>query len=51
VTSLFHARGLPAAVVAIGFALIARTLGAVTDGGALMGVLVAFVGWPASFLC
>jgi len=43
VTSLFHARGLPAAVVAIGFAVIARTLGAVTDGGALMGVLVAFV--------
>ncbi len=42
-TSLFHARGLPAAVVAIGFAVIARTLGAVTDGGALMGVLVAFV--------
>ena len=29
--------------MAIGFALIARTLGAVTDGGALMGVLVAFV--------
>jgi uncharacterized protein (TIGR00297 family) len=29
--------------VAIGFAIIARTLGAVTDGGALMGVLVAFV--------
>lgn len=42
-TSLFHARGLPAGVVAIGFAVIARTLGAVTDGGALMGVLVAFV--------
>ncbi|MGA3315208.1 MAG: DUF92 domain-containing protein [Candidatus Korobacteraceae bacterium] len=34
---------MPAAVVAIGFAVIARTLGAVTDGGALMGVLVAFV--------
>ncbi len=43
VTSLFHARGLPAAVVAIGFAVIARTLGAVTDGGALLGVLVAFL--------
>jgi uncharacterized protein (TIGR00297 family) len=43
VTSLFHSRRLPAAVVAIGFAVIARTLGAVTDGGALMGVLVAFV--------
>jgi uncharacterized protein (TIGR00297 family) len=43
VTSLFHARGLPAAVVAIGFAVIARALGAVTDGGALVGVAVAFV--------
>lgn len=42
-TSLFHTRGLPAAVVAIGFAVIARTLGAVTDGGALVGVVVAFV--------
>lgn len=42
-TSLIHARGLPAAVVAIGFALIARTMGAVTDGGAMTGVLVAFV--------
>ena len=42
-TSLFHARGLPAAVVAIGFAVIARTLGAVTDGGALLGVLAAFL--------
>ncbi len=29
--------------MAIGFAVIARTLGAVTDGGAMMGVLVAFV--------
>jgi uncharacterized protein (TIGR00297 family) len=29
--------------VAIGFAVIARTLGAVTDGGALLGVLVAFL--------
>ena len=29
--------------MAIGFAVIARTLGAVTDGAALMGVLVAFV--------
>ncbi len=42
-SSLFHVRGLSAAVVAIGFAVVARTLGAVTDGGALMGVLVAFV--------
>ncbi len=30
-------------MVAIGFALIARTMGAVTDGGGLAGVLVAFV--------
>ena len=29
--------------MAIGFAVIARTLGAVTDGGALVGVVVAFV--------
>lgn len=43
VTSLFHSRGLPAAVVAIGFAVIARALGSVTDGGALTGVLVAFI--------
>jgi uncharacterized protein (TIGR00297 family) len=44
VTSLLHVRGLPAAaIVAIGFALIARAMGAVTDGGAMAGVLVAFV--------
>ena len=43
VTNLIHARGLPAAVVAIGFAVIARTMGAVTDGGAVVGVLMAFV--------
>jgi uncharacterized protein (TIGR00297 family) len=34
---------LPAAVLAIGFALLARVMGAVTYGGALAGVLVAFV--------
>lgn len=34
---------LPAAVVAIGFALVARLIGAVTDGGAIIGVVVAFV--------
>jgi len=43
VTSLLHARGLPAAVVAIGFAVLARLMGTVTDGGAMAGVLVAFV--------
>lgn len=41
-TSLLHARGLPALVVAIGFAVLARLIGAVTDGGALAGVLIAF---------
>ena len=35
--------GVPAAVVAIGFAVVARFMGAVTDGGAMAGVLVAFV--------
>ncbi|MGC2108761.1 MAG: DUF92 domain-containing protein, partial [Candidatus Korobacteraceae bacterium] len=42
-TNLLHSRGLPAAVVAIGFAVVARAMGAVTDGGALAGVVVAFV--------
>ncbi|HKD84098.1 MAG TPA: DUF92 domain-containing protein [Terriglobales bacterium] len=42
-TTLIHARGLPAAVVAIGFALVARFIDSVTDGGAIAGVLVAFV--------
>lgn len=43
VTELIHTRGLPAIVVAFGFALVARILGAVTDGGALAGVVIAFV--------
>ena len=30
-------------VVAIGFAVIARSMGAVTDGGAVVGVLMAFI--------
>jgi uncharacterized protein (TIGR00297 family) len=42
VTSLIHSRGLPAVVIAIGFALVARIMGAVTDGGAVVGVLMAF---------
>ena len=42
-TSLIHSRGLPAAVVAIGFAVVARAMGSVTDGGALVGILIAFV--------
>jgi len=43
VTELIHTRGLPAIVVAFSFALVARIFGAVTDGGALAGVLIAFV--------
>jgi uncharacterized protein (TIGR00297 family) len=51
VTSLLQVRGLPAAaVVAIGFAVLARLMGAVTDGGALAGVLVAFALMLASGL-
>ena len=34
---------LPAAVVAIGFAVLARALGAVSDGGALAGAVIAFL--------
>lgn len=40
---LIHTRGLPAIVVAIGFAVVARIMGAVTDGGAIAGVVVAFI--------
>jgi uncharacterized protein (TIGR00297 family) len=43
VINLIHARGLPAAVIAVGFAILARAIGSVTDGGAIAGVLVAFV--------
>jgi len=43
VTELIHTRGLPAIVVAIGFATVARAFGAVTDGGAMAGVLIAFI--------
>jgi uncharacterized protein (TIGR00297 family) len=43
VSELIHTRGLPAIVVAISFAVAARILGAVTDGGAMAGVLVAFI--------
>jgi len=38
-----HSRALPAAVVAVGFALLARLVRAVTDGGALVGAVVAFL--------
>ena len=38
-----QAQVLPAAIVAIGFALLARGLQAVTDGGALAGAVIALV--------
>ena len=41
--SLEHARALPAALVALGFALLARMLRAVSDGGALVGAVIAFM--------
>lgn len=41
--SLDHSRVLPAAVVSLGFALLARVLRAVSEGGALAGALVAFL--------
>ncbi len=40
---LDHARALPAAVVAAGFAVIARMMSAVSDGGALVGLVIAFL--------
>jgi uncharacterized protein (TIGR00297 family) len=43
VPEIIHSRGLPAIVVAIGFAIVARIMGAVTDGGAVAGVVVAFI--------
>jgi len=43
VTEFIHSRGLPAVVIAISFAIVARALGAVTDGGAMAGVLIAFI--------
>ena len=41
--NLIQSRGLPAIVVAIVFAVVARVMGAVTDGGAVAGIAVAFV--------
>lgn len=34
---------MPAGVIAVGFAILARGMGSVTDGGAVAGVLVAFI--------
>jgi uncharacterized protein (TIGR00297 family) len=41
--SLHHSNALPAALVAIGFAIVARLMGAVSDGGALIGIAIAFL--------
>jgi uncharacterized protein (TIGR00297 family) len=43
VINLDHSRALPAAVVSLGFALLARGLRAVSDGGALSGAFIAFL--------
>lgn len=41
--NLFHSRGVPAALIALLFAVMARLMGSVTDGGALAGIIVAFL--------
>ena len=41
--SIHPAGTLPAAIISVSFAVLARGLGAVTDGGALMGALIAFI--------
>ncbi|MFZ0706124.1 MAG: DUF92 domain-containing protein [Candidatus Korobacteraceae bacterium] len=41
--NLLHVRGVPAALIALLFALVARILGSVSDGGALAGIVVAFI--------
>ena len=41
--NLFQFRGVPAALTAVLFAIIARTLGSVTDGGAVVGIVITFV--------
>jgi uncharacterized protein (TIGR00297 family) len=43
VISLHQAGALPAAIVSVTFAVLARALGSVTDGGALIGAFVAFL--------
>jgi uncharacterized protein (TIGR00297 family) len=43
VISLHPAGALPAAIIAVSFAVLARALGAITDGGALMGAAIAFL--------
>jgi len=41
--NLLHVRGIPAALIALLFALLARILGSVSDGGAVVGIAVAFI--------
>lgn len=41
--NVFHTRGVPSALIAILFALVARAMGSVTDGGAIAGIVVAFI--------
>src|ERR1700684_1964391 len=41
--NLLHARVVPAGLIAILFALVARIIGSVSDGGALAGIVVAFI--------
>lgn len=37
-----HSNGVAAAIIALAFAVLARVMGSVSDGGAVMGMLVAF---------
>ncbi len=41
--NLFHSRGVPAALIALLFAVVARVMGSVSDGGAIAGIAVAFI--------
>jgi uncharacterized protein (TIGR00297 family) len=41
--NLFHFRGVPAGLIAILFAVIARIMGSVTDMGAVAGLIIAFI--------
>ena len=41
--SLHPASALPAATISVSFAVLARATGSVTDGGAVMGAMVAFL--------
>jgi uncharacterized protein (TIGR00297 family) len=43
VTSFHQASSLPPAIISVTFAVLARALGSVTDGGAVMGALIAFL--------